>query len=67
MRDVRRMSPIAHLVAGRQDMSNNANDRPDAETTDPRDDALAVPDSRDTDHPAGETHAQRNQEDEPVA
>jgi hypothetical protein len=48
-------------------MDRNANDEPDAETTASRNATRGVPDPRETDHPAGEDHANRNQENEPVA
>ena len=66
-RAVRQMTSITHLVVGRQDMDRNTSDEPDTETIDPRDATQGVPDHRETDHPAGEDHAKRNQENEPVA
>ena len=67
MRAVRRITSTTHLIAGRQDMDRDPNDEPDTETTDSRDASQGVADPRETDHPAGEEHAKRNQEDEPVA
>ena len=48
-------------------MTRDANDQPDTSAADAPDDSKGVPDPRDTDHPAGEDHAKRNQENEPVA
>jgi hypothetical protein len=48
-------------------MNRNPDDQPDAETADPGGDPQGIPDPRETDHPAGEDHAKRNQENEPVA
>jgi hypothetical protein len=47
-------------------MTRDTNDRPKASLAD-ESDAKDVPDPRDTEHPAGEDHAKRNQENEPVA
>lgn len=58
---------ITHLIAEGQDMNHNSDDQADAATTDRPDATEGVPDPRDTDHPAGEAHAKRNQENEPVA
>ncbi len=62
---VRRMTSTTQL-AGRQDMAANTNDQRDTAIADARDDSPDVRDPRDTDHPAGEDQAKRNQENEPA-
>ena len=48
-------------------MTRDAENQPDPSSEDAPDEAKGIPDPRDTDHPAGDDHAKRNQENEPVA